>query len=47
MEERNFYKSGKISDYLFMKEKGKRGKERGGAYKGKGSCDKTGQLRGL
>lgn len=45
MEERNFYKSGKISDYLFMKEKGKRREERGRADKSKRPCDKTGELR--
>lgn len=47
MEERNFYKSGKISDYLFMKEKGKRREERGRACKSERSCNKTGELRGL
>lgn len=45
MEERNFYKSGKISDYLFMKEKGKRREERGRACKSERSCNKTGELR--
>ncbi len=44
MEERNFYKSGKISDYLFMKEKGKRREERGRTDKSKGPCNKAGKL---
>ena len=45
MEERNFYKSGKISDYLYMKEKGKGRSVYGTADKGKRSCNKTGELR--
>ena len=47
MEERNFYKSGKISDYLYMKEKGKGRSVYGRADKGERPCNKTGQLRGL
>ncbi len=45
MENRDFYKTGKISDYLYMKEKGKERHFYGRTDKGKRSCDKTGELR--
>ena len=47
MEERNFYKSGKISDYLYMKEKGKGRDSVGRTHKGKGPHNTPGGLRGL
>ena len=45
MEERNFYKSGKISDYLYMKGKRKGESNHGRTDKGERSCNKTGELR--
>ena len=45
MEERNFYKSGKISDYLYMKERRKGRENHGRAGKSEGPCDKAGKLR--
>lgn len=45
MNETNFYKTGKIDDYLSMKRNGGERKERGTADKNKGNSDKAGQLR--
>jgi len=45
MEERNFYKSGKISDYLYMKERRKGSIAYGRADKSERPGDKAGQLR--
>ena len=47
MEERNFYKSGKISDYLYLKEQRKGRAEYGRTDKSERPCDKAGKLRGL
>lgn len=47
MEEKSFYKTGKIDDYLLMKTKGIERKSGIGADKIEGNCDKTGQLRRL
>ena len=45
MEERNFYKSGKISDYLYMKDRRKGRADHGRAGKSERPGDKTGELR--
>ncbi len=45
MKETNFYKTGKINDYLSMKRNGGERKDCGAADKNKGNSDKAGQLR--
>ncbi len=45
MESGNFYKSGKISDYLYMKEQRKGRSENVRTDKSERPCNKTGELR--
>ena len=45
MEERNFYKSGKISDYLYMKDRRRGRASDGRTDKSERPCNKAGKLR--
>ena len=45
MEERNFYKSGKISDYLYMKDRRRGRASDGRTDKSERPRDKAGKLR--
>ncbi len=47
MSQDNFYKTGRVEDYLSMKEENKRRTENVTDNKDQGSYNKTGQLRGV